>query len=566
MNKTNLIRQISTLICWMIIGVFVTILFHYPFISSSFNKFPGDDGDSRFSAFLMEHIFLWFNNKSTFDSPSFFYPTVGTLGLSETHLLHGIVYSMIRIFNLSVMKSFSITIFVLNTFTYIASFFFIRFGMKLNLFPAIVGALIFSFNSAKLNQMNHTQLQPLLLIPLISWLFILIHERCKNNIYKKQVYTYSFFAITIFHLQLWTSFYIAWFYSIILFFGLLFLLTAQTVRIYLIKFIRKNIIVIIFSSIVFVLYSIPYLKLYLPILKEYGGRSYSEIDSMLPQLWSYLFMGNKNVMWGWVPMHEFYSLPIWPEHQIGIGLIFSCFALLSFCWALKGFFKVQGGRLGLRWTGLRTFSIISSRFDASKYFLLIGCLGVLVFFILSLKVNSSHWGIIYSNIPGASSVRAVTRYTLIAYFFVGMFVAVVLNEIENQTYSSKIKKICFISLTYVVIAFGIFEQTGSAAFSESIHSNNFVNSVAKKIKPSCDSFYLMASQDFPRPIWAIHVDAMMASHLTNTPTINGYSGNNPQNYGLWNPKAKNIMNSIKDWKTSTNIGGKICIIQHEIIH
>ena len=64
----------------------------------------------------------------------------------------------------------------------------------------------------------------------------------------------------------------------------------------------------------------------------------------------------------------------------------------------------------------------------------------MVFFILSLKVNSSHWGIIYSNIPGASSVRAVTRYTLIAYFFVGMFVAVVLNEIENQTYSSKIKK------------------------------------------------------------------------------------------------------------------------------
>ena len=72
-----------------------------------------------------------------------------------------------------------------------------------------------------------------------------------------------------------------------------------------------------------------------------------------------------------------------------------------------------------------------------------------------------------------------------------------------------------------------------------------VYSVAKKIKPSCDSFYLMASQDFPRPIWAIHVDAMMASHLTNTPTINGYSGNNPRNYGLWNPKAKNILLNSK---------------------
>ena len=316
--------------------------------------------------------------------------------------------------------------------------------MKLNLFPAIVGALVFSFNSAKLNQMNHTQLQPLLLIPLISWLFILIHEKCKNDSYKKPAYIYSFFAITLFHLQLWTSFYIAWFYSIIIFFGLLVLLTTQTTRIYLIVFLKKNIIVIIFSSIVFLLYSIPYLKLYLPVLKEYGVRSYQEVDSMLPRLWSYLWMGDENVMWGWVPMHEFYSLPMGHEHKIGIGLIFSCFALLSFSWALKGFFKVQRGRLGLSLTGLRTFPKFSSRFDASKYFLLIGCLGVLVFFILSLRLNSSLWGIIYSNIPGGSSVRAVTRYALIADFFVGIFVAVFLNEIENQTYSSNIKKICFI--------------------------------------------------------------------------------------------------------------------------
>ena len=162
---------------------------------------------------------------------------------------------------------------------------------------------------------------------------------------RKQLITlwniYSFFVITLFHLQLWTSFYIAWFYSIILFFGLLVLLTTQTVRIYLIIFLKKNIIVIIFSSIVFLLYSIPYLKLYLPVLKEYGGRSYQEIDSMLPRLWSYLWMGDENIMWGWVPKHEFYSLPMSHEHKIGIGLIFSCFALLSFSWALKGFLRFK---------------------------------------------------------------------------------------------------------------------------------------------------------------------------------------------------------------------------------
>ena len=251
------------------------------------------------------------------------------------------------------------------------------------------------------------------------------------------------------------------------------------------------------------------------------------------------------------------------EHKIGIGLIFSCFALLSFSWALKGFFKVQRGRLGLSLTGLRTFPKFSSRFDASKYFLLIGCLGVLVFFILSLRLNSSLWGIIYSNIPGGSSVRAITRYALIAYFFVGIFVAVVLNEIENQTYSSNIKKICSIFLTYVVIVFGIFEQTGSAGYSDSNHSNYRVNSVINKIKPSCDSFYLMASKDFPRPFWVIHIDAMMASQSSNIPTLNGYSGHFPKDYPLWNPKGNNIKSAIDKWASRMKLDGKVCIINHD---
>ena len=49
------------------------------------------------------------------------------------------------------------------------------------------------------------------------------------------------------------------------------------------------------------------------------------------------------------------------------------------------------------------------------------------------------------------------------------------------------------------------------------------------------------------------------------PTINGYSGNNPRNYNLWNPEAKDIKNSLKEWKSSMNIEGNICLIQHEII-
>ena len=124
-HKNNIAFQLTTTSGWILIGVLVSIVFHYPLIISSFNYYPGDEGDSRFVAFILEHIFRWFSNQSTFGSPSFFYPATGTLGVSDAHLLHALVFSIIRIFEDSILKSFSISIFVLNTFTYFISFCFI---------------------------------------------------------------------------------------------------------------------------------------------------------------------------------------------------------------------------------------------------------------------------------------------------------------------------------------------------------------------------------------------------------------------------------------------------------
>ena len=154
-HKKKFILETKTTASWILIGVLVSIVFHYPLLISSFNYYPGDEGDSRFIAFILEHLYRWFNNKSEFSSPTFFYPATGTLGFSDSHVLHAVVFSIIRIFEDSVLKSFSISIFILNTLTYFSSFCFIRYGMKLNLFPSIIGSLIFSFNSAKLNLINH---------------------------------------------------------------------------------------------------------------------------------------------------------------------------------------------------------------------------------------------------------------------------------------------------------------------------------------------------------------------------------------------------------------------------
>tara|TARA_B100001146_G_scaffold213537_1_gene214000 strand:+ start:196 stop:465 length:270 start_codon:yes stop_codon:yes gene_type:complete len=89
---------------------------------------------------------------------------------------------------------------------------------------------------------------------------------------------------------------VAWFYTIILIFGLLVLLITHTARTYLMKFVKNNLIIITFTSVIFILFLIPFIDLYLPILKDNGGRSYQEVDSMLPRPWSYLWMGDENMV------------------------------------------------------------------------------------------------------------------------------------------------------------------------------------------------------------------------------------------------------------------------------
>ena len=62
----------------------------------------------------------------------------------------------------------------------------------------------------------------------------------------------------------------------------------------------------------------------------------------------------------------------------------------------------------------------------------------------------------------------------------------------------------------------------------------------------------MASHDYPKPFWVIHIDAMMASHLSQIPTLNGYSGHFPKGYTLWNPKGKNIKSALSRGASSIN--------------
>ena len=73
----------------------------------------------------------------------------------------------------------------------------------------------------------------------------------------------------------------------------------------------------------------------------------------------------------------------------------------------------------------------------------------------------------------------------------------------------------------------------------------------------------MASHDYPKSFWVIHIDAMMASHLSQIPTLNGNSGHFPKDYPLRNSKGKNKKSAIYKWASRSKLGDNICLINHD---
>src|SRR4051812_12237689 len=102
---------------WLVaigIGLLGLWLFHLPQFATRFDKFPGDRGDARLVAYLMEHWYHVFQGLASWRSPSMFYPVEGTLGYADLLLGYGIIHSVFRSLGLGIFESAEATIILFN--------------------------------------------------------------------------------------------------------------------------------------------------------------------------------------------------------------------------------------------------------------------------------------------------------------------------------------------------------------------------------------------------------------------------------------------------------------------
>lgn len=539
----------------IVIGSLALWQFHIPQFSSHFDKFPGDRGDARLVAFLMEHWNQVFHGAANWQSPGIFFPVQGTLGYADLLLAYGIVHSILRTLGLGIFEAAEFTMILFNFLNYLVCFILLQKVLQFNLIASIAGAVFFAFNNPKLVQLGHPQLQPILFLPL-AMIAIVLFVQHRDKLSQLQGFGLIALAMLSLNIQLLTGFYSAWFFifwsGLFLFVSLLFTQTRKVIWKQMLKFWPA----ILGGVVVFGVGLIPFLKAYWPVLKSIGGRNYNQVYALIPLPWSFLLTSQRNYVWGTVSKSIVdRTQGMNPELVIGIGLVptLTWIALVVFAiWFMI--------------VNLKKSSRIAPERQTNLYFLSTLIIATSLVYLLGLKYwhGFSPWQYVSSWVPGAQAIRAVCRYALITALPMAIAFAWLIDHLSKRIAQQEIRtrRALLMVLLLLVTTFGLVEQFGSKegfnGFSISAE-NQYLSELAQELHADCSSFYVTVKPDAPHNTFEYQIDAALVSAIKGVPTLNGYSGALPPTWDLWEVKAgANYENNVKAWIASHHLTPNVC--------
>ena len=522
---------------------FVGFFFFYRMaILSGLDQIPGDLLDVQLIVFLQEHVFKSLLGEVNFLSPSMFYPVPNTLGYSDAMLAPGLIYGVFRILGFEVFSASLLGLMASSIATFLICFLFNRKIVGLSVVYASLGATLFTFSAARLNQMNHQQLQPIFLVLIMCWIISrTVSER--RSITSFRVLKNCIVLALLFHLQLLTAFYTAWFFGVFLFLCCCVIIGHPILRREFVFFVSKFRKPLVFAALIFLVCALPFLYIYMPVADEFGLRSYRNVKEMLPYFRSYFWMGRENFAWSWLKDYlRIENKPLHWEHRIGLGIIWTVGFVMISAWAIRV---------------LKNVNLENSQ--RKEVIFSICAVSCFIFWLLTLQVNGySLWIVPYEVIPGAGAVRAVSRYILVVSFPLSCIFAYWLQK-KSESFNACWKKILILAIGCCAIA----EQLGSTGAFSSSQQMARINQMKAQIRDGCEAFYLLAPEKSSRWLPTYQTDALIVSALTGIPTLNGYSGLAPKKWNLGNPTSRDYLNKVQKWRALWKLEGKICEIYSE---
>ncbi len=479
---------------------------------------PGDLGDARFVALVLEHNFQYFFGQpfGEFWSPLWmFFPQPYTLAMSDAMSGALPLYAPWRLVGMDMLTSMQLFNFSAATANFISAFALARV-FNISRIGSALAAYLFAFAMPRTGFLNHPQLAahwwtPLVFIGLLkSWNYLTLADNWRSYIYA----ALAGFALAA---QFWSAFYLGWFLCV----GLLAIGIIGSI--YLLV---RKIPIRVAHAIAAAIFSCGFLALVSPLAIKYlhtakiiGDRDPLVIFFSLPTINSWFLPTESSAFYKSLFQTNLPYHPIYGEFLMFPGFI-----------PLGTFFVMT------------LLAIYRPRNVTPGKFIL--CAALLAIIILTLRFNekNSYWTHLMPFIPGAKAIRAMGRIVLpllLGFGLIAGFSFDGLHLIKNK-YARKI-----LPGLLVLLAVAEHWNYNNYGFPKS-EALARISSIPTLSLESCSSFYFRGRGE---PEFLTQLDAMQLAQISKIPTINGYSGGEHPKYrdfGL-NTPAKVTSLQVDGW-------------------
>jgi len=472
-----------------------------PSIFSGFRLIPEYSIDPRFNHYLLEHAFRWMRGDALHASvwsPPFFHPAREVLGYSDAMLGLSWLYAPWRALGVSPYTAYALWLMALAALNAGAFYAAARSWLGVGHVAASVAACVFTFGMPRMAQLAHPQLWS------HAFILLLLHGlvmagRAAHNPEANRGLAWRGWACVVAGAagQFYTAFYPLWFAGLGLGFALLVTLFSREGRVWLGRMVRQRAAWAALVALVAVCW--PLLRIYLDALAMAGPRSMSEVSDLLPAWRSWWYVGERNLLYGWV-------FERWPSLAPGTARHEQ---VLSMGWVTS--IAALAGLIGLArrawWWRVTAFSLLALIAVTLRY----GDMG-------------SPWFLLAEVVPGASAIRAVARVGMTAMIPLCLGVAWAVERAQGRG-----------RLGWLLVVLALAEQMSPVIAVDVQPLREATAAMAESLDPAEGAVYVTVPVDrnYDRgEEYEFHIDAMWMGLEAGVPVVNGYSGLIPANWML----------------------------------
>ncbi len=521
-KKLKSYKNSEILVCLLVISCLELLFFRYVVFN---DRLFGDAADGLLNNMLTEHWFQVLLGKEKWNDLIIFYPTSNTISYTDMALGFSFPYILFRFFGMNLFLANKISLILIHCFGSLCLAYLLHKKCRVSVLWTLIGVTVFSYSGAYYSLLNHTQMFAVSYIPFIALMLWNYFEKQES---RKRI-VYMLLAVTGVVLLFYTAFYAGYFFAVFcIIFVLCYLIYGALCSREKIKavfeFMKKRILEMILYIAYAAILLIPFLMAYLPTMKSMGDRDWGIILEGSPRIQNVIDLSTNTVLYGKVLQLMGYKGNSTIEGDVNFSLITIVLVVFSTILYLKKSRKTNS------WE--RSLIIVC----------LLSCI-VSVFLVIRVS-EYSLWYLFYKAVPGASALRAMMRYYMFLHLPIGFLTAYCGSRVCE---SNSFKSISVTVILFLLVLTGNMKSRIPASWNIS-QELQFLEDVPDPPKDCEIAYFTNDKGDIKRFFPYIQMKAWEIANDKGIKTINGYSGNYPDGWGL------EYMSSIN------NLGRALCWI------